>query len=58
MKRRDFVRAGIAGAASVAVPGAAAAAEEIRGRQAQPFKLDYVWAGLCLMGAVYFIFRS
>ena len=22
------------------------------------FKLDYVWAGLCLMGAVYFIFRS
>ncbi|GAB3404808.1 DMT family protein [Massilia agilis] len=24
----------------------------------QPFKLDYVWAGLCLMGAVYFIFRA
>lgn len=24
----------------------------------QPFKLDYVWAGLCLMGAVYFIFRT
>lgn len=24
----------------------------------QPFKLDYVWAGLCLLGAVYFIFRS
>jgi uncharacterized protein (DUF486 family) len=23
-----------------------------------PFKLDYVWAGLCLIGAVYFIFRS
>jgi len=23
----------------------------------QPFKLDYVWAGLCLLGAVYFIFR-
>jgi uncharacterized protein (DUF486 family) len=23
----------------------------------QPFKLDYVWAALCLMGAVYFIFR-
>ena len=21
-------------------------------------KLDYVWAGLCLMGAVYFIFRA
>jgi uncharacterized protein (DUF486 family) len=24
----------------------------------QPFKLDYLWAGLCLVGAVYFIFRS
>ncbi len=24
----------------------------------QPFKLDFVWAGLCLIGAVYFIFRS
>ena len=24
----------------------------------EPFKLDYVWAALCLMGAVYFIFRS
>jgi uncharacterized protein (DUF486 family) len=24
----------------------------------QPFKLDYVWAALCLIGAVYFIFRS
>jgi uncharacterized protein len=24
----------------------------------QPIKLDYLWAGLCLMGAVYFIFRS
>jgi hypothetical protein len=24
----------------------------------QPFKLDYVWAGLCLIGAVYFVFRS
>ena len=23
----------------------------------QPFKLDYLWAGLCLVGAVYFIFR-
>jgi uncharacterized protein (DUF486 family) len=23
----------------------------------QPFKLDYVWAGICLVGAVYFIFR-
>lgn len=22
------------------------------------FKLDYLWAGLCLIGAVYFIFRS
>jgi uncharacterized protein (DUF486 family) len=24
----------------------------------QPVKLDFLWAGLCLMGAVYFIFRS
>ncbi|MDD5765295.1 MAG: DMT family protein [Candidatus Marinimicrobia bacterium] len=24
----------------------------------QPIKLDYIWAGFCLMGAVYFIFRS
>jgi len=24
----------------------------------QPFKLDYVWAALCLLAAVYFIFRS
>jgi uncharacterized protein (DUF486 family) len=24
----------------------------------EPFKLDYVWAGLCLVGAVYFIFRG
>lgn len=24
----------------------------------QPFKLDYVWSGICLMGAVYFIFRT
>jgi uncharacterized protein len=24
----------------------------------QPFKLDYVWAALCLLGAVYFIFRT
>ena len=23
-----------------------------------PFKMDYLWAGLCLVGAVYFIFRS
>jgi uncharacterized protein (DUF486 family) len=23
-----------------------------------PFKTDYLWAGLCLIGAVYFIFRS
>jgi hypothetical protein len=23
----------------------------------QPLKLDFLWAGLCLMGAVYFIFR-
>jgi len=24
----------------------------------QPLKLDYLWAGLCLVAAVYFIFRS
>src|SRR5437867_13041200 len=24
----------------------------------QAIKLDYLWAGLCLVGAVYFIFRS
>jgi len=24
----------------------------------QPLKLDYLWAGCCLLGAVYFIFRS
>ena len=24
----------------------------------QPFKLDYLWAALCLVGAVYFVFRS
>lgn len=24
----------------------------------QPFKLDFIWAGLCIVGAVYFIFRS
>ena len=24
----------------------------------QPVKLDFLWAGLCLMGAVYFIFRA
>ena len=24
----------------------------------EPLKLDYLWAGLCLVGAVYFIFRS
>jgi len=23
-----------------------------------PIKLDYLWAGFCLMGAVYFIFRA
>ena len=22
------------------------------------FKLDYLWAGFCLLGAVYFIFRT
>ena len=24
----------------------------------QPFKMDFVWAGLCMVGAVYFIFRG
>jgi uncharacterized protein (DUF486 family) len=24
----------------------------------QPFKTDYIWAGLCLLGAVYFMFRA
>ena len=24
----------------------------------QPLKLDFLWAGLCIMGAVYFMFRS
>jgi len=24
----------------------------------EPLKLDYLWAGLCLLGAVYFVFRS
>jgi uncharacterized protein len=24
----------------------------------EPIKLDYLWAGLCLVGAAYFVFRS
>ncbi|HWK82683.1 MAG TPA: DMT family protein [Caldimonas sp.] len=24
----------------------------------QPLKLDFAWAGLCVIGAVYFVFRS
>jgi uncharacterized protein (DUF486 family) len=24
----------------------------------QPIKLDHLWAGLCVMGAVFFIFRT
>jgi uncharacterized protein len=24
----------------------------------EPIKLDFLWAGLCMVGAVYFIFRS
>jgi len=24
----------------------------------QPFKMDFVWAGCCLLGAVYFMFRA
>jgi uncharacterized protein len=28
------------------------------GYMGQPLKLDYMWAALCLMGAVYFTFRT
>jgi uncharacterized protein (DUF486 family) len=24
----------------------------------RPLKLDYLWAAMCIMGAVYFIFRA
>lgn len=24
----------------------------------EPFKLDYIWAGICLLGAVFFMFRD
>jgi len=24
----------------------------------QPLKLDYLWAALCIVGAVYFVFRA
>lgn len=24
----------------------------------EPLKLDYLWAGLCLLGAMYFVFRA
>lgn len=24
----------------------------------EPFKTDYIWAGLCLLGAIYFMFRN
>jgi hypothetical protein len=24
----------------------------------QPLKLDYLWAALCMVGAIYFIFRG
>jgi len=24
----------------------------------QPIKLDYLWASLCIVGAVYFVFRG
>ena len=24
----------------------------------QPFKTDFIWAGVCLLGAVYFVFRT
>ena len=28
------------------------------GYMKQPFKLDYLWAAVCIMAAVYFVFRS
>jgi uncharacterized protein (DUF486 family) len=28
------------------------------GYMGQPLKLDYVWAALCILGAVYFVFRA
>ena len=37
---------------------AALAALLICAKAAQPLKLDFLWAGLCLVGAVYFVFRS
>lgn len=30
----------------------------LRSCRRQPIKLDYLWASLCIMGAVYFIFRG
>jgi hypothetical protein len=24
----------------------------------QPFKLNFLWAGLCMIGAIYFVFRT
>ena len=24
----------------------------------EPLKLDYLWAGLCILGAAYFVFRD
>ena len=24
----------------------------------EPLKLDYLWAAMCILGAVYFVFRS
>ena len=24
----------------------------------EPLRLDYLWAGLCIMGAVFFVFRA
>jgi uncharacterized protein (DUF486 family) len=28
------------------------------GYMGQPLKLDYLWAALCILGAVYFVFRA
>ena len=32
--------------------------EALRTYMGQPLKWDYVWAGLCVLGAVYFVFRG
>jgi hypothetical protein len=39
-------------------PGEQAGADRRAVCMDRPLKLDYLWAALCIMGAVYFIFRS